>query len=133
MTINRMHKTTLLLALGALLALLAVSCGGESPGDVARESLEAYNQRDFGLVYDLSTQSLRDQVGDRDTAIEVMESSWPEGAEIADIEIVEESVDGDNATVSWKGTVRIPGMEDEGGESTIHLVREDGEWRLSGS
>lgn len=133
MRIKKVWPLIAMLLLGAVLTPFVSSCGGDSPGDVALESLEAYNQRDFGLVYDLSSSSLRNEIGDRETAINLMESSWPAGAEIMDAKIVDESIDGDNAVVTWNGTVRLPGMEDDNSDSTIHLVREEGQWRLAGN
>lgn len=115
-----------------VLVLLAPawSCGGDSPGDVAMQSLEAYNQREFDLLYDLSSTSLKGQLGTREEGIEIMSATWPPGASISDIEIIEENEDGDRATVVWKGNVSLPDLPVRENESEIKLVREDDQWKI---
>lgn len=122
---------TLLTAALALLMILP-GCGEpRSPGDVVRSVFDAYNARDFDKAYDLSSTALQDQSGSRDDALKRMAASWPEGTEIVDFEITGEQIDGDQATVTWSGTIKTPGVPDEPGSASIALVKEDGEWRIS--
>lgn len=126
---------TILITLAASFLLLALSCGDEpveivAPGDVALESLAAYNNRDFDRVYDLASASLQEQMGSREEAIPLMEATWPPGSRISDLEVTEEVIEGDTAVVTWKGTVSSPGLPDKAGESSIQLVLEDGQWKI---
>ncbi|MHB1381421.1 MAG: hypothetical protein ACYCXJ_04250, partial [Thermoleophilia bacterium] len=63
-------------------------------------------------------------------AVSRMSASWPQGTEIVDLEITEESIDGDRATVTWTGVIKTPELPDESGGATIELVKEDGAWRI---
>ena len=73
---------TLLLILAAAMSVSA--CGGESPSDVVGKVIEAYNQQDFNAIYDASSQTLQQAAGTREAAIEMLQVSFPPGAEIAD-------------------------------------------------
>lgn len=125
------HKL-ITLALAALLLVLPLSgCGEEqAPADVVREIFAAYNARDFEKAYDLSSSSLREEGGSREEALERMSVSWPQGTEIVDLEITDELIDGDKATVTWTGVIKTPELPDETGGATIDLVKEDGSWHV---
>lgn len=127
------HGLTALVLAAALALLLPLSgCGAEkSPGEVVKEVFAAYNARDFGKVYDLSSAALQQQSGDRNKAIFLMEHNWPAGTEVVDLKVDNEAVDGDTATVTWSGTLKTPGVPDEPSSATINLVKEDGEWRVA--
>lgn len=125
------HKL-ITLALAALLLVLPLSGCGEdqTPADVVREIFAAYNARDFEKAYDLSSSSLREKGGSREEELERMSVSWPQGTEIVDLEITDELIDGDKATVTWTGVIKTPELPDETGGATIELVKEDGSWRV---
>lgn len=118
------------LALAAFMALFAAGCGDDSPGDVVKEALEKTSDRDFGDVYDLFSRdsSLRKQ--SKDEYVADAEKDMPEEASIEDIEILEEKIDGDKATVKFKATFKTPGEPDDTDENTAKLVKEDGEWKI---
>lgn len=124
--------TILLAALTVLASALMAGCGDETaaPGETVKEMFAAYNARDFGKVYDMSSTALQQQAGDREKAIAQMEAGWPPGTEITELEIIEEKVEGDSATVTWSGWIKTPELPDEPAEATVDLVKEDGEWRL---
>jgi hypothetical protein len=117
----------------AVASFAPAGCGDEEdgPGEVVEEVFAAYNARDFGKVYDLSSQTLQLQAGTRDEAIAQMSSGWPQGTEVVDLEIVEETIDGDAATVKWSGTIKTPELPDEASSASVSLVREDGQWKLA--
>jgi hypothetical protein len=121
-----------IIALAIVPALFFAGCGEESgsPGDVVKQVFEAYNSRNFILVYDLSSTELQQQAGVREEAIAQMGAGWPAGTEITDLVIVEETIDGDTATVKWSGTIKTPELPDESSGATVTLVKEDGEWKL---
>ncbi len=126
----RILKSGIWIIIAALLLAPALSCDDESPGDVVLVALQAYNDRDFNKLYDLSSASLREQLGDREQGIEIMAGTWPPGASISDIEILEENIDGDTAEVVWRGNVQMPDLPVRDTQSTIKLVREEDQWKL---
>lgn len=127
-------RMVLLLVAGALIgisAALSAGCGGdENPSDVVRQIIEAYNSGDFGSVYDLSSASLKQQAGERETSIQMMASQWPPGTSVSDLEITSEQIDGDRATVGWKGTLHMPDVPDKAAGAMVTLVKENGQWLL---
>ncbi|RJQ45039.1 MAG: DUF4878 domain-containing protein [Gaiellales bacterium] len=131
---KKIHARTVASILIFLVAAAAAfGCGGEgaSPGEVVKEIFAAYNARDFERAYEFSSSSLREQGGSREEALAFMETSWPKGTEITDIEIIDETIDGDHATVEWSATIRTPELPEESGNATVRLVKEDGQWRLA--
>jgi hypothetical protein len=132
---KRISSTLTPLAVAVLIGLffaLAAGCGdsSDSPGDVVRQIIEAYNNEDFGKVYDLSSAALQEQSGDRDTSIQMMASQWPPGTSITDLEITSEQIDGDRAAVGWKGTLHMSEVPDQPGDATVTLIKENGQWLL---
>lgn len=129
-----LSRKSLLLVIAALIVMsasLSAGCGGgESPGDAVRQIIEAYNSGDFGKVYDLSSASLKQQAGERETSIQMMASQWPPGTSVSDLEITSEQIDGDRATVGWKGTMHMPDLPDKTAGATVSLVKENGQWLL---
>ncbi len=118
----------LLLVLAAAMSLSA--CGGESPSDVVERVIEAYNQQDFDTVYDASSQTLQQAAGTREAAIEMLQVSFPPGAEIIDLEITGETIDGDRATVTWTGTVKSIDLPEQKVDTEVRLIKENGEWKV---
>lgn len=119
------------LALAAFMALFAAGCGDDSPGDVVKEALEKTSDRDFDEVYDMfAKDSSMRKYNSKEEYVENAKKNMPEGASISDIEILEEKIDGDNATVRFKATFKAPDEPDDTDEETAKLVKEDGEWKI---
>jgi len=132
--LKRNNKITLLIAMLVLAVLMScpiTGCGGsDSPADVVNQSLKAYNDRDFNKVYDLSSSKLQDMSESREKVTELMETSWPPGATMVDIEVTDEKIDGDHAEVTWKGTLTMPEIPDQQAGATVNLIREDDVWKI---
>lgn len=120
-----------MLVLAVLISYPIIGCGdSDSPADVVDQSLKSYNDRDFNKVYELSSSNLQNVSESREKVTELMETSWPPGAKMVDIEITEEKIDGDHAEVAWKGTLTMPEIPDQKAGATVKLVKEDGVWRI---
>ena len=131
MTSKPLLAVILLASLSILLPFYGCSEESDSPGDVVKEIFAAYNDRDFAKAYELGSSSLQEQGGGREQALARMESSWPQGTEIVDVQIVSETIDGDKATVEWSATIKTPGLPDETGSATVRLLKEEDQWRLA--
>lgn len=133
-----MKRNSLLtvLAIAALLlaAALAAGCGGgDSPSSVVDDYIGALNERDFDKIYDLTSSSYQESQP-KDEFVSGLEAVWIEGSSLEEYEIIEEKVDGDKATVTFKATVLLPGAPEDSSEmseSSVELVKEDGGWKLS--
>lgn len=130
---NRRGLIRLLPAIALIMtALLAGGCGGGSPSSVVDDYIAAINDHDFDRVYDLASSSYQES-SPRDEFIGGMEAVWIEGARLEDYEVIEETVDGDAATVTFKTRVVLPGVQEElleENESSVDLVKEEGEWKI---
>ncbi len=117
-----------------LAAALAAGCGGgDSPGMVVDDYISALNDHDFERIYDMTSTSYQDSQP-KDEFVSGLEAVWTEGSSLEDYEVVEETIDGDTATVKFKARVVLPGAPDDASEvseSSVELVREDGDWKIS--
>lgn len=128
-----MRKTrasaALLLLPGLLAAFLFITgCGAQSPGEMVERHLELLDQRQFDEFYEMHAEGY---LPDKESFITAVEDSFPQGAEISDIEIIEETVDGNEATVEVSYTLRLPGSEDQELQTTVRLVKQNGIWKIS--
>lgn len=112
-----------------LLALPAASgCGGDSPGETVERHLQLLNQRHFDDFNDMHAE------GYAPTASfpALSEDTFPAGAEISDIQVTDEQLDGDNATVRVQFRLKLPGSPDQEMDTEVKLVRENGVWKIAG-
>lgn len=130
------------------LLLAAAGCGaGESPSEVAEQALRAIAAKDCDRILDLTATDKIDQVyeGDRDKALEDCRASMDqtnniEGVgdvsfEITEFEVLEEQIDGDNATVKYRAVVRTTAEgidEEQTDEDQIELTKEGSSWKVAG-
>lgn len=117
--------------------LLVVLLGGSGgPSGTVEDVFDAAKDGDpCAVIEHLSNSALGTDEDGRDdavdTAVDECEASSPdsEGGAGCELEIVDEEVDGDKATV----TAKITGCDDESDneeEDEIDLVKEGGDWRL---
>ena len=129
---NRVAVIALAVILAAaMMALLASGCGGNTPSYASQDMLTMLANRDFGGAYDAfaSSSQIRAQVS-RDEFITQMGTSLPEGSTLTDVNISDEKIDGDKATVSWSATVKMPNAEDQSLNDSFQLVKEDDVWKV---
>ncbi|MHB9054071.1 MAG: Rv0361 family membrane protein [Thermoleophilia bacterium] len=116
----------------AALALLAAGCGGSNtPTSATQDMLTLLANRDFGGAYDAFANSsqIRSQVS-RDDFIKQMGASLPEGTTLSDINVTNEQIDGDKATVSWTATVKSTSAQDQPLTDSFAVVKEDDSWKV---
>lgn len=132
MIINRKIKLLVaMLVIATALSYTITGCGGgDSPADVVEQVFQAYNDRDFNKVYDLSSSNLQGQTESREKTIEMMNASWPPNSKIVNLEITGENIDGDRAEVTWSGALTSPDIPDQQTGATVKLVKEDGNWKI---
>lgn len=119
---------------GALLLSAAIGCGGDEPSDEdeAAAALEAFldalRAGDSAAVCDRLASETLDDLEQSGSCQVVMASGLElisaEGVEIPPYEISEVSVDGDRAEGTLAGVAS---------ENMVPLVREEGEWRVTGA
>jgi ABC-type glycerol-3-phosphate transport system substrate-binding protein len=126
------------LALVVSAALMITACGGGSgstPSEVAKKFIEATSSFDFAKAKQYVTkehQAAYDELNAKMDSPEVkatMEMMKSFAANVK-IDVVNEKIEGDNAEV----TIKLGGMEAMGvpaQEQTIHLVKEDGAWKIN--
>ena len=112
--------------------LLASGCGsGKTPSAATQDMLNLLADRDFGGAYDAfaSSSQIRAQVS-RDDFIKQMGISLPDGTTLTDINVTDEKIDGDKATVSWTATVKSTNAQDQPLTDSFALVKEDDAWKV---
>jgi ketosteroid isomerase-like protein len=135
-------KTIIAVAASLLLLLLGLAmtgCGDEGPSRAAEDFVRASAELDCeNLVGLLANDSIQLFGEDRDKAVEAcnqeLEAMGDQAPklELTSFEITEENVDGDTADVKFKASAKIEGQEEEQTEEdTVHLVKEDGQWKVS--
>lgn len=133
-----MKRLTLIVCIAVLVATLGavVGCGGDGGGDgdtpsqVVEKYLEASFNLDVDTAYDLLSSADKQNVS-KEEMQEMAGSTALEGFEY-DYEIVEETIEGDTATVSVKVSIGDPESgQSEEFEDVINLVKEDGKWKIS--
>jgi cellobiose-specific phosphotransferase system component IIB len=123
-------KNFRLTALAAVTLALAACGGGNGPGNViVKMNEELCSSGDPSTIAKYASQSSQPVVGmitavmSEPAKAEEMKKQVKEGCEKAKpIEILEEKIDGDKATVRFRNP--------EGEEETQQLIRENGEWKL---
>jgi hypothetical protein len=100
-----------------------------SPGAVTEDFFRAtLEDKDCRKAVDLTSSK---QIENRDEAIAACneELQGIGNAKIVSFEITEEKIEGDKATVKYKGVAEINGEQEED-EDTVSLVKEDGDWKI---
>ncbi len=117
-------------ALAALMFLPAAGCGSESPTSAAQAFMQHLNNREFGDAYDMLASSSPLKKISRDQFVRNADASSPQGARVDGFTVTSESVNGNTATVKWRGTRKAPGAPDDPQTGTWTLTREDDQWKL---
>lgn len=126
------RKTLAVLSLLAILMALslAVGCTGQdSPGEIVKKHLNLLDQRRFKEFYNMHAAGY---LPDRETYINSLEDSFPEGASITNIQVLQEDTQGDTATVKVRYTKELPGVPVQDVEADVELVKENGIWKIAG-
>ena len=119
------------LALVMLLVILALVfvIGGSSPTSATEDFFGAIQDGDCDGYYDAlseDTQEARRRSPSARTT--PTSSSAPRTARAASIEVTDEEMDGDEATVKFK--IKDCDDDDENDKGEIDLVKEDGDWKI---
>jgi Domain of unknown function (DUF4878) len=111
-----MIKTFKFTAIALLAVVLLLACSSKGPKGVARKFLNAFVAGDYEGASKYATRDAQESLK--------MMASMDGGskAEAAKIEIGDVKENGDQATVSYK---------ENGTAQTLHLVKEDGEWKVN--
>jgi hypothetical protein len=116
--------------LAALMFLLAAGCGSGSPASAAQTFMQHLNNREFGDAYDMLASGSPLKKISRDRFISNADASSPQGSRVDSFTVTSQSVNGDTATVKWRGTRKAPGAPDDPQTGAWTLNREDGQWKL---
>lgn len=126
-----------ILSLLGVLVLLVAGCGEQSPGDLAEEMIRATFDGDCETVIEIFAQSNIDTIagGNREVLIEDCRRNLPapdaEKPELVSLEITEENIEGERATVAYTLVEKIGGEEQPPVSGVIPFVLEDGVWGYS--
>ncbi len=118
-------------ALAVLMLLVVVALvflGGNSPTSVTEDFFSAVQDGDCDGYYDSlskDTQKLVKKSDCKDDPDEFLNTKDGEGCEI---EVSDEKVDGDDATVKYK--IKDCDSDDENDSGELDLVKEDGDWKI---
>lgn len=119
-----MNRLLAMLVMVGSLAL--VGCGGSGgPGDTVKDLMTAMEKGDAGKVKELAPGMK--MLGDDklEGMVEQMKLEAKKKGGIKDIEIIEEKIDGDKATVKYKVTM---GDGTSDGEDEMQLIKDEGKW-----
>lgn len=104
-----------------VLVFAAVGCGGngDSPKDTVQSFYDALVKGDYKAAHALLSKG--DQAF---LTLDLFEMSMEEEGDLEDpdFKVLNEKIDGDKATVE---------VESSDGKETVHLVKEDGKWKIS--
>ena len=131
-----MMRGYMLMAVVALLLLpatIGAGCGAtvNTPSDVIIEHVKLLNQRKFDEFYDLHAPGALPS--SKEAYVQEITQLFPEGSKITDVKIIQEKVEGDQATVTWSSLQKIIGREERTVEVTTSLVRENDRWKIGES
>lgn len=121
----RTSKTLIGLLMVALTFLAACGGGSPTPGTVAKNFLSAINDLNFEEAKQYATAESASML-DMLSGIMAMSEEEMEKPEAREINVTNEEIDGDNATVTYT-------TKDEEGndvEESIDLVKVDGAWKV---
>lgn len=135
------------IALVLSLAAMAAGCGtSESPSEVAEQAISAIAAKDCDRILELTATERIEAVyeGDREKALEdcregMAQTGDIEGVgditfEITVFEVLEEQVDGSNATVKYRAVIKTTAEgkdEEQTDEDEIHLTKEGSTWKVA--
>lgn len=134
-----MRGKRLFVAMAAVLVLMLVGmvsgCGESGPAAATEDFVNAVADGDCEKIIDLLSKdnvALFEEMGE--DAVKGCEMSMGEDFGDSDIkikkfEVIEETEEGNTASVEFKMTSEVDG-EEQTDEETINLVKEDGEWKV---
>lgn len=112
----------------ALLALLLVGCGGGGPGDTAVEFTRAGANGDGETVVELLDPAMAQTFGPKiEAAMATQASQASAQGGVDEINVLEETINGDNATVRLEMVMGDGSRE----ENTVQLRKIDGDWKVA--
>lgn len=129
-TVTVILAAVLVVALGGMLGWFFFFRGPDTstPGGTMEAYFKAVNDEDCEAIYAMTPGNELPQ--DRETAIDACSLlAGLFNINFADYQTLEETVDGDNATVTYQVTIEMAGMSVTG-EHTSELVKEAGQWRV---
>jgi hypothetical protein len=117
-------KKQLIAIFAAAVVILSAACsGGDSPKGVANEFLTSLNKMDFAKAKTMGTEETGKLLDMLSSFSDMVPDSVKQKEANKKIEIVNEKIEGDNATVTYK-------TEGSDKEETLKLVKADGKWKV---
>ncbi|MHB9111319.1 MAG: Rv0361 family membrane protein [Thermoleophilia bacterium] len=115
-----------------ILVLSAFGCGSSGPKAAVEDFMGAAKDKDCEKMIDLIDLSALETSGVAIDKQELVDACKAESAlgEIVSYKILEETVDGDKATVKVEVTTKENGNEQTESD-TLQLNKRDGEWKIS--
>ncbi len=116
----------------AVLALAAFGCGGSGPQAAVEDFMNAAKAKDCEKMVDLLDLDAPEFQGlgmNKEALVEACKQDAEAGGEVVSFKVLEESVDGDTATVKVEVTTKVEGQESTE-TSTIKLTKRDDGWKL---
>lgn len=112
----------------ALFALLLAGCGSGGPGDTAVEFTRAAANGDGETVVELLDPAMAQTFGPKiEATISMQAGEVSSQGGLDEVNVLEETVNGDNATVRLE-TVMGDGSREE---QTVQLRKVDGDWKVA--
>src|SRR5829696_4917349 len=114
-------KNGLLKASAIVMISFLVACSGNSPKSAAKKFLDKMNEMDFDGAKKYGTEDTGKMLDMLSGFAKMMPDSAKKEVKT---EITSEKIEGDKATCTYK-------EEGRDGEQVLHLVKEDGKWKVA--
>ena len=116
----------------AIMVLAAIGCGGSGPSAAVEGFINAAKDKDCEKMIDYIDLAAFETQGVTINKQELVDACKAESAlgEVVSYKILEETVDGDKATVKVEVTTKEDGQENTESD-TLQLNKRDGEWKIS--
>lgn len=121
-----MKKILLSLSVVFIAAMMLVSCSSSSPKDVAKTWLTSFYHMEYEAAKKVSTDDTKNFITQLQTLSSMMPDSAKKEMQKMTVNIKDEKVEGDNATVTYN--IVSGKTQDAPKDETLKLVKKDGKW-----
>jgi len=121
-----MKKAILSVAAVMALAIMLVSCKGNSPKATAEKWLNGFYHMDYASAKEVSTEETKKQLESFEGMMGLMQQNAKDEAKKIKIDVKDPKVEGDNATVEYT-------LSNDPSPKTLKMVKQNGKWQAQWS
>jgi hypothetical protein len=116
-----MKKAILSVAAVMALAIILVSCKGNSPKASAEKWLNGFYHMDYAAAKEVSTEETKKQLESFEGMMGLMQQNAKDEAKKIKVDVKDPKVEGDNATVEYT-------LSNDPSPKTLKMVKQNGKW-----